>query len=572
MKNVFAFFMLFVCYSTTLIAQQYKAFAIPDSLKNMKYKELAVKFNRNRTDLKKIESYAKTYLQKGKSENIETRIAQGYHFMSFLNDNNSLELIYLDSAIFVTKKLKKSDYPAVCYVMKGDYYFKKRDFKKALDNYIIGSKYAKESHIVELEYRIKFNIGLLKTRLGDFNESIQIFDYCNKYYFKINDINNHLLSLFALSDANVRLKKYKEATLINKKGYLTSLQYKDSRMKNYFTLEEGVNQYWQHNYKTSIDSITKILFSIKAIDDKPNLAMGYYYLGIDYFELGNKDKAILYFKKVDEIFKSLNDLHPDTRKGYELLINYYKEKGDTKSQLNYIEQLMKLDNILNTNYKYLSRKIDSEYDTPQLISEKEKVIAQLNKKEFFSTFKIATLLSVIFILLVIVLYFFKKQKRHQYNFEKLILTQESNERNKELELHNTKQISTAIPNQYIQPHIIAEIQGKLNQFEENLGFLSKECNLNKVSDDFTTNIKYLSKIINDKKGVSFPVYINELRIDYVITELQKNKKFRSYTIKAIGETVGFNTAETFSKAFFNKTGIQPSYFIKELNNKELELH
>ncbi len=33
---------------------------------------------------------------------------------------------------------------------------------------------------------------------------------------------------------------------------------------------------------------------------------------------------------------------------------------------------------------------------------------------------------------------------------------------------------------------------------------------------------------------------------------------------AIAEEAGFNTAESFSKAFFKKTGIKPSYFIKEL--------
>ncbi|NVK53168.1 MAG: AraC family transcriptional regulator, partial [Flavobacteriaceae bacterium] len=46
-----------------------------------------------------------------------------------------------------------------------------------------------------------------------------------------------------------------------------------------------------------------------------------------------------------------------------------------------------------------------------------------------------------------------------------------------------------------------------------------------------------------------------------------DRQFRKYSVKAIAHEVGFNTAESFSKAFFKFAGIKPSYFIKELNKK-----
>ena len=36
---------------------------------------------------------------------------------------------------------------------------------------------------------------------------------------------------------------------------------------------------------------------------------------------------------------------------------------------------------------------------------------------------------------------------------------------------------------------------------------------------------------------------------------------------AIAQEVGFNNSESFSKAFYKKTGIYPSYFIKQLEKE-----
>jgi AraC-like DNA-binding protein len=220
------------------------------------------------------------------------------------------------------------------------------------------------------------------------------------------------------------------------------------------------------------------------------------------------------------------------------------------------EALVILDSLKKTNNEQLLSKIKEITPNEQLYIISTKTSSS-----------IGVLLLAIFTFLAIVFYFFKRQKRNRYNIEKLLLTQESKEVSKEEMMRDRKRVSITTSNLDILQHIIDDIQKKLKRFEKDLGFLSKECNLNKVANDFETNARYLSKIINAEKGVSFPVYINELRINYAVTELKVNKKFRSYNIKAIAETVGFNTAETFSKAFFIKTGIQPSYFIKELKNK-----
>jgi AraC-like DNA-binding protein len=39
---------------------------------------------------------------------------------------------------------------------------------------------------------------------------------------------------------------------------------------------------------------------------------------------------------------------------------------------------------------------------------------------------------------------------------------------------------------------------------------------------------------------------------------------QKFTIKAIANEFGYNSAETFSNAFYKQVKIKPSYFIKEL--------
>jgi AraC-like DNA-binding protein len=89
-----------------------------------------------------------------------------------------------------------------------------------------------------------------------------------------------------------------------------------------------------------------------------------------------------------------------------------------------------------------------------------------------------------------------------------------------------------------------------------------------VAKRFNTNSSYLSKVVNLKKDKNFSQYISELRIAYAVDKLKNNPRFRKYTIKAIAEEVGFGNAQSFSKAFYSRTGIQPSYFIRNLNKQK----
>lgn len=68
-----------------------------------------------------------------------------------------------------------------------------------------------------------------------------------------------------------------------------------------------------------------------------------------------------------------------------------------------------------------------------------------------------------------------------------------------------------------------------------------------------------ARMIKECTGTNFNGYINELRIDYAIQLL---KTHPHYTIRAIADEAGFNSAPILYSLFKKKTGMTPYEFKK----------
>ena len=110
---------------------------------------------------------------------------------------------------------------------------------------------------------------------------------------------------------------------------------------------------------------------------------------------------------------------------------------------------------------------------------------------------------------------------------------------------------------------------KISDFESSRGFLNKEVNLNFLSKKFNTNTKYLSEIIKSYKNKNFNQYLNELRIDYLIDQLNTNEKVLNTKISFLASDFGFNSHSSFSTIFTQYIGKSPSEYIKELKQSKL---
>ncbi|MFA5299027.1 MAG: helix-turn-helix domain-containing protein [Lutibacter sp.] len=565
LKNITLLLLFLACIQIGY-SQKSKKFYIPDSLKNKSYKELFKGFNASSNDIVKERIYAKAYLNKAKNENDIIRISNAYSQFASISSkiNINMAIIYSDSIIYLTKNINHIDYPGYGYMTKGFYQYHLGNYEKSLENLLIANKYALKNKNIEQQFRINNSIGELKNLWGNYEEAVEIFKsqlkllQQNKISFKYPR-TFYLEVLFNLSNAYILNKKLDTALIYAKKGIQESLAINDSAQYYSFVSQIGIISYYQNNFETALDSLNK---SFQYKKSQNSLLNYHYYLGNIYWKQHNDEKAFFHFSKADSIYNETQDVVPEIRDIQEYFVSYYKKNNDINNQLKYIDRLLYIDSITKYNYKNLNETLIKKYDTPILIAEKQQIINTLRQSERKSSLIILGLIAVFSIALAFTLRFYKKQRIYKERFNELLLIDRKEVLNKET-VKNTSDELQGISNEVVNSVLLA-----LQEFENSHSFLDNSITLNRLSKTFNTNSNYLSKIINFYKKQNFSSYISDLRIDYCIEQLITNKTYRKYSIKALSFELGFNNAESFSKAFYKKTGIYPSYFISKIANKE----
>ncbi len=110
---------------------------------------------------------------------------------------------------------------------------------------------------------------------------------------------------------------------------------------------------------------------------------------------------------------------------------------------------------------------------------------------------------------------------------------------------------------------------KLEAFEKSNKFTSNDMSLAQMASQFETNTKYLSEVINKHKGKNFNLYINNLRVKYIVKKLKSDPNYLNYKVSYLAEESGFSSHSSFATVFKNITGISPNVFI-ELLKKDLK--
>ncbi len=533
-----------------------------DSLSKQSFEIFEKYFSKSYVDSINDVIYGNALLLKAKTHTDSIKMANAYYYLSDASPIKK-SLLYCDSIISLTKNLNKhSIYPALGFLQKGIMYYNSGKYDKALDSYLTSLKHAERSNNKLYILTIKSNIGHLKSRIGKEKEALEIFkEYI--LYLNENKLENKefylIRGLYSLADSYKNNKKNDSAKLYINIGIEKSINAKDSLMQAYYTYLSGVNFFYLKKYKESIDNLlrSKNIFYDENLNTTTNL-----YLGKSYYAIEKKDNAIEYFKEVDSFLQKTKNITPELIEIYPPLIEYKKDSNDLQGQLNYVNRLLKFDSILNKNDKYLSENIIRKYEIPSLIFTREKIIEGLKDKNTISQKYIFTLILIAFLLLISTIYFIKRSTSNKKKFN-LILEEVNSTKNNKKPLNDRIKITTTTG---IPEELVKEVLLKLETFENKNKFI-KNYTLSSLAKELKTNSNYLSKIINATKNCNFSNYINDLRINFAKDKLTNDKTFRSYTIKAIANDVGFNTAQSFSNAFYRKTGLYPSYFIKQLEKR-----
>ena len=179
---------------------------------------------------------------------------------------------------------------------------------------------------------------------------------------------------------------------------------------------------------------------------------------------------------------------------------------------------------------------------------------------------------------MIVLRYSRLKKNYKKRFDEIIAELNNQEKQKEISYiqeENIKPIIEPKESEFdfynkitgLNPIFVKNTLDKIDEFENEEKFLNPQISQKLLSEILGTNSTYLSKIINTYKGKSFQLYINDLRLDYIIHHLKTDINFLDTDVKELSNIAGFTNSENFSDNFQRKFKIKPSYFIKMMKEE-----
>ncbi len=538
------------------------------------YSELRKKYWEYEENDKRAFMYLNIYIATAKKEKNYAELFQGYEDAIRYSENDKLK--YADSAIAAAKKSENRNLIGNAHIGKGAvYYFNYRKFQPALDEYLKAYEYLKNSDDKFLKYQNLYHIGVVKSYLGYYKESLGIFKECI-IYFEPNskaDIHPNLIfnnqkgyfnTLHQMVICYRQLGNYNEAEKLISEGLQ---KIPDENIffaeKSYFEKERGISELKRAQYLLAITDFNKALSGIEKKNDFTWASVVYFYRGLSYSKMGDEQKALLDYKKVDSIFNRHRFILPELRQNYEELIKYYKKKDNPKQELYYTNQLLKADSIISSDFKSLSIRIHKEYDTKALLEAKK----DLESSNFLS--KSMLMISGIIILLLgcIFFYWLKRKKELQKKYDELLLKINSDSIEEpiipivEMSMEKNSKLDT---------RTFESLQKAFAEFEKDKGFLEKGISAGKLAIQMGTNATYISQFMNECKESNFNTYINKLRIDYATQKIYNDKQWRKYSVEDIALSCGFSNRQSFSNFFYEQNGIRPADFLKK-RNQELEL-
>lgn len=332
-------------------------------------------------------------------------------------------------------------------------------------------------------------------------------------------------------------------------------------MDAYFLHLKGLNEYFRENYASAMEHLKESILEIKDNKDHGNVGVANFYIGKSLWDLKKYRESVPYLKQVDQALIDNNYIRPDLRESFELLIDFYKDKGELKKVLYYVDQLLVADSILTTTHDKLYDNIHVNYDTVELRQEKQNIEKQLSQEMTYRKLLIfgSVCLAIIIIVLTMTLY---RHRRRNHIFRELM----------ENKKPTGKPVSDAPKELLIPQEKVDKILSRLEKWRQSMRYLESNITRASMAVYLETNVHYVSDVIMHYYDKSFTEYINHLKIDYIIEQLKTDRHKRMYTHEALAEEAGFGTTQSFVIAFKARTGISPNFFSakirKEMNGKE----
>lgn len=491
-----------------------------------------------------------------------------------------------------------------------------KDFNKALK--IADSLYL-ASETPYFQTKSLMLTATLYQQSGDLNKSIEKALESEKTIIKttnyiwISRVYGFLATQYRITGLSEQSKKYGDL------AYESAKKIEGENRYSTLTLllqEMAFREMDAKNYKQAIHYLNQSQIYLGNVKQNKDYltAQNEQLLGDCYFHLKEYDKAIAYYQSGR---KNYGDLPDNYVKGliFDGLAFSYLKKGEFKIAESYLDSAKSISEI--SNYLELKKRILStsqelyiaikdienvsitrlkQDSISQQIDDKKLTLIEglfdtiktensIIKKEVNVKNKII-FIAVLFFLIAVgyFLYYRRKQQRNIRHIKEILHKLENKKiANKKViinDLHHSPEPiiekretessteSSTIMNSETEEKLIQ----KLEQFETTTLFTQKSISLSSLAIFCKTNPKYLSYIINTYKKQDFYNYINELRINYIINQLNENPLYRKYKIATLAEEAGFSSQNKFATVFKKVTSISPSTFVKYLEEDSIEVN
>ncbi len=521
--------------------------------------------------------YALELVRIAKMENNPFHLFYGYY--ASMSSNKKIEknyiksLEYADSALVVYKEGYCEEYFKLKINLADVYFFKGVVYsseyykhKEALTLFLLGNQALERCPDEVSERLIQSAISYIYTEIGEYDKALKIDSalMVKKRNIVLEDEwlkGSFLIGIKHLAVSYMNVRKYNQALILIEEGVQKAKKFHIKKPYFYYLKSECYYRLQEYEKAWEWMERTKTHYTQANKEYSYDLFL---MEGLILHQLKQPEKGTLYLRKMDSVIFLKKDFNIESVEGYKQLINYYKSKQQLDNQYYYLNRFIYVDSILDVRYKSFSKQLKERYEIPNLVKEKETVIQQLKEQKETHQDYVYGLAFLGLALGGLGIHFYRKQQTYKKAYKKL-----QNDHTATIEEEKQQAQNTDFKEELnFSETLFTSLQKKISRFEQERGYLSSDLTLQKMASLLETNSSYLSKMINHQKQKNFATYLNDLRVDDSIEALQNNAKLRKYTIKALAEEAGFNSSQAYSKAFYKRTGIYPSYFIKQLEKDE----
>jgi YesN/AraC family two-component response regulator len=492
----------------------------------------------------------------------------------------------LDKAIALTQKDNLHLKTATVYQLRGLYASKKDSMSdsKVTESYYRALEFAKKTNKKEDQLEFLIDIANLHFFSGNYEKSIQLREEVmhHLHHVKLRSVEEYFMLLKKQNISLVTVSnelsedylKIQNSEMARKYNQLSFDEVNDSTLSEYydnqFYTKWAVNKNYHilegklHWLEGNNDSAKKSFLQAFRKDPKDNSVdelfkiQKFYYFSKVAVKENDYQKAVDLLEQGKPQDVSVFQRYSNYDDYYLLLAKSYSKLKKEEQANQYLQTYIEIVEKNRKSKNELTRKVQQEE-----IAQVQEELVKLEASKHMTERQLWYGGSLILLLLIAsARRIYVTNKRNKKRFKAVLKKLEQKESQLVLNTGRNTQIHTEYN---LKQELIDALKKGLKRIEKTEYFLRKECTQVAVAKKLKTNTAYLSKFMNSQYGFGFNTYLNNLRIHYAIQRLKNDKIFRSYTVQAISEELGYKSSNTFTKAFKKETGLLPSYYIKELN-------